>query len=388
MSSEELIKSLARKAGIDLDRDVEVHDPRFWDRLLTGGSLALGESYVEGWWDPKNTSIDRLSETVSSAKLGDELKKTSWSLRLKLGMNWLYRKVFPNYSLDASKVVALQHYDLGNELYKEMLDTMVYSCAYFTSEDESLVQAQKNKMQLVNLKVKPSLPSNDGRILDIGCGWGELAAHLARENPTIRVDGITISKEQIDYCTEHNGSDRVKFFLTDYREWKPSYRYDAIVSVGMFEHVNPENYSEFMQICHSLLKPGGLFLLHTIGKIPSTITGAPWITKYIFPNSALPFVAQIASATEGSFVIEDVHNFGPQYDRTLMYWHRNFKKRINAINAQRRASGSEPLSSEFQRMWEYYLLMCAGVFRSRQCQLYQVVLSKSRKELYVRPTLE
>lgn len=384
MSSKEIITSLASQAGIDLSRSIIVRDERIYDRILSDGSLALGESYMEGWWEPTGTTLDELIVKIIEAKLIDRLREASWTLKFNLALNWLYRKIFPIYSIDQSKVVALQHYDLGNELYEEMLDIMVYSCAYFRLPNESLYQAQLNKMELINRKLQLT-DQKVHRVLDIGCGWGELVDYLASKNPQLIVDGITISEEQFKHCQEKKKGPGRQFFLCDYREHNPDYKYDAIVSVGMFEHVNPENYQEFMEICHSLLKPGGLMLLHTIGKLNSTITSDPWISKYIFTNSTLPSLAGVSSSSESLFVIEDVHNFGPHYDTTLMHWYKNFKDRFDLINERRKTAGRKVFSQEFFRMWEYYLLTCAGVFRSRQCQLYQVVLSKNRKELYQRP---
>src|SRR3990172_3704899 len=145
--------------------------------------------------------------------------------------------------------------------------------------------------------------------------------------------------------------------------------YDAVVSVGMFEHVNPPHYPEFMRIVDHVLKPGGIFLLHTIGGNVSKLVGDPWITKYIFPHSCLPSMAQLAAATERLFVIEDVHNIGPHYDLTLQCWYNNFRASFDQINQDRVKNGRVAFSPSFYRMWEYYLLMCAGMFRSRQCQL-------------------
>src|SRR5665648_215547 len=183
--AKQVITTLARKAGINIDEDIEIHDERFYDRILEGGSLALGESYMEGWWDPVTLSLDQLSEMVSKAKLGDQLREISWSLKLKMGLAWAYRKLFPVYSIDQAKVVALQHYDLGNELYEEMLEIMVYSCAYFRSRQDTLRQAQINKMELINRKLYLK-PGN--LVLDIGCGWGELARYLTSQNADLIVD--------------------------------------------------------------------------------------------------------------------------------------------------------------------------------------------------------
>ena len=382
MSTEDLIRQLAKTAGIIVGRDIVVNDRRFYDRILQQGSLGLGESYIEGWWEAREITLDELAYRVQRTGLRKELEKLSWRLKLRLGAAWLYRWFCPIKSIDQAKVVALQHYDLGNKFFEKMLGgpsgegPLVYSCGYFTGSHRDLQKAQIDKMELINqkLKLKSAL-----RVLDIGSGWGVLANYLASKNPGLEVDGVTISKEQFYYAQKKYGSTRVKFHLTDYRLFKPSYKYDAIVSVGMFEHVNPENYREFMEYVRNLLNPGGLFLLHTIGRNDSGIIGDPWMTKYIFPNSTLPSLTQISEAAENLFVIEDVQNFGSDYDKTLLCWRQNF------INAN--FSSEEQPSPEFMRMWDYYLSMCAGTFRARKCQLYQVVLSVDREGVYRRPAL-
>lgn len=405
--SKVIIKRLADESGIKIGKDIIVNDDRFYNRVIRDGSLGLGESYMEGWWNAGDKKLDELFSTICQAKLKEKLTALSWWLKFKLFLTWLYYWLFPINSVEQSKLVALKHYDLGNELYEVMLEKpAMYSCAYFrkdisdedglkyfryenTIKENSVLQrAQLNKLELIKrkLNLKPGM-----RVLDIGCGWGDLANYLyttSREgNDSIYIDGITISEEQYHYCLDNHANARVNFYLTDYRNFKPEYQYDAIVSVGMFEHINPHgrNYEEFMQIAHRLLNPGGLFLLHTIGGNKSMLTGDPWITKYIFPNSCLPSLAQISSSTEGLFVVEDVHNFGTHYDKTLMLWYENFKKNFDKINEERTKLGKPILDNTFYRMWEYYLLSCAGLFRSRECQLYQVVLSKERYEQYVRP---
>ncbi|XWV26332.1 cyclopropane-fatty-acyl-phospholipid synthase [Tupanvirus soda lake] len=376
MSSRDIVDQLARLADIEIGTDIIVNDDRFYDRVFKDDSLGLGESYVLGWWDAGTMELDEIFYKISKSNIKNKLQDLSYYSKAKLISLQMYNYLFPVKSIEESKVVALQHYNLGNELYEMMLEPMIYSCAYFMSPDDSLYQAQINKMELITQKIKlePGM-----RILDIGCGWGELAAYLSKKN--ICVDGITISEEQFKYAQQKFSSDNVKFHLVDYREFNPSYQYDAIVSVGMFEHVNSNNYKEFMEIAHKLLKPGGLFLLHTIGSNISTNICDRWINKYIFPNSALPSMAQISSASEGKFVIEDVHNLGPHYDKTLMCWYDNFTKNFDKINEKREI----PFTNEFFRMWTYYLLACAGSFRARNIQLYQVVFSKESDNAYQRP---
>lgn len=378
MNSKEIITKLANKAGIEIGKDILVHDERFYDRVFRYTSLGLGESYMLGWWSPGSMGIDQLVYQICRMDLGSELTRMSRFAKIKLGLAWLYYYWFPVRTVEDSKVVALQHYDLDRRLYESMLQPMVYSCAYFKSPSDSLYQAQINKMEMCYAKLKLR---SGMRVLDIGCGWGQLCNHFGKHQ--VYVDGITISEEQYNYAKEKFENEYVKFYLKDYRQFHPNYQYDAIVSVGMFEHVNSQNYREFMEIVSKMLKTGGLFLLHTIGGNETKIVPDPWMTKYIFPNSSLPSLAQIATSSEKIFIIEDVHNFSYHYNKTLMCWFENFLDNIDDLNHKL----EKPLTEEFVRMWCYYLLSCAGAFRARNLQLYQIVLSKEPVGEYIRPNI-
>jgi cyclopropane-fatty-acyl-phospholipid synthase len=203
------------------------------------------------------------------------------------------------------------------------------------------------------------------RVLDIGCGWGSFMSYAA-EHYGVEAVGVSISKEQIAWAQERYKGLPLEFRFQDYRELNESF--DAIASVGMFEHVGRKNHREYMELAHRCLKPGGLFLLHTIGKNQRNSYPDPWIDKYIFPNGDLPSIGQMGDAMDGLFVVEDLHNFGADYDKTLMAWHDNFMKAWPQFEAQ--------LGQRFFRMWRYYLLSCAGAFRARDIQLWQWVLSK------------
>lgn len=378
-SSEKTCRKLAQLAGVDIDSDIKIHNPNFYSRVFAQENLGLGESYVEGWWDA-NQKLDRLFFLACRAQLKQKL--ASWSIWAKfhLFLTWLWLYLFPIKTPEQSKAVAVKHYDLGNELFYHMLgQPMTYSCAYYTKSNQTLPEAQLAKMDRIRekLKLKPGM-----RVLDIGSGWGELVNYLAIE-AEVKVDGITISEEQYDYAQKHK-VEGANFHLVDYRHFHPAYDYDAIVSVGMFEHVNSENYREFMEIVNGLLKPEGIFLLHTIGSGKSVIAADRWINKYIFPNSCLPSLAQIAKASEDLLVVEDVDNFGLSYDRTLMAWYENFVQNFDEINKVRVQLGKSILDNKFFRMWSYYLLSCAGSFRARRIHLYQVVLTKEPLSLYKR----
>jgi cyclopropane-fatty-acyl-phospholipid synthase len=204
------------------------------------------------------------------------------------------------------------------------------------------------------------------KVLEIGCGWGGFAKYAA-ENYEVNVYGITISKEQEQYAKESCKGLDVSFELKDYRELNT--QYNRIVSIGMFEHVGYKNYKHYMEVAHRCLKEDGLFLLHTIGRNSSARATEPWINKYIFPNGMTPSAKQICAASESLFVIEDWHSFGQDYDKTLMAWHENFQNNLSKLE--------DSYDERFQRMWKYYLLMCAGSFRARRNQLWQLVLTKN-----------
>ena len=202
------------------------------------------------------------------------------------------------------------------------------------------------------------------RVLDVGCGWGGLSRWMTMQHG-VEVTGITISREQADLARQRCQGLPVMIELMDYRDL--SGQFDCIVSVGMFEHVGRQNYASYFKTMHSLLAPGGLFLLQTIGARRHVYSMDPWIEKYIFPNGMLPPARAIVDGTDKLFTIEDWHNFGADYDRTLMAWHQNL------IDAWPSLSGQ--YDDRFRRMFEYYLLTCAGAFRSRENQCWQVVLS-------------
>ncbi|MBU6310605.1 cyclopropane fatty acyl phospholipid synthase [Patescibacteria group bacterium] len=335
--------------------DPHVHDQRVYERILGGWSLAAGESYMDGWWDVDDLPglFERLTRHRFQARISYDMRSMFSLGRALIGNMQARARAFQ---------VAHEHYDLGNDLYEAMLGpSMVYTCAYW-ADAETLTDAQYAKLDLVARKV--GLKPGDS-VLDIGCGFGSFAK-LAAEKYGATVRGTSVSSAQCDYARTHTAGLPVEIVLEDYRDTTGSY--DHIVSIGMFEAVGAKNFRTYMQKAHDLLKPGGLFVLHTIGQNTSTQVGDPWIDRYIFPNGVLPSVAQIGRALEGLFVLEDWHSFGPYYDRTLTAWWQNF----DAAWAQLAPRYGE----RFYRMWRYYLLGCAGTFRARENQLWQVVLSK------------
>lgn len=358
------LSALASEAGIQFNGpapwDVQVHDGQVYDRIFLEGSLGFGESYMEGLWDCEQ--LDVLFYRLLDADIDAKIEK--WG-RLRLLGEILRHRLFNLQSTRRAFQVGEQHYDTGNDVFQNMLDpSMSYSCGYW-KEATNLTQAQFDKLDLIcrKLELKPG-----ERLLEIGSGWGSLA-HFAAKHYGVEVVGITVSKEQMQLAQERCEGLPVTFKLMDYRDLKG--QYDKVASVGMFEHVGPKNYQTYFEIARQVLKKDGLFLLHTIGVPVSAPKTDPWIDKYIFPNGKLPSAKEISSSVERRFVIEDWHNFGPDYDRTLMAWWANFDRAWPSLE--------EKYGQRFYRMWRYYLLQCAGFFRSGQGQLWQIVLAHRQR---------
>ncbi len=335
--------------------DMHVRDERTFPRLLRDKSLGLGESYMEGWWDCRQ--LDEFICKILTSGLEKKIKDS-----FKFLMPVLSAMLFNMQSKIRSRVVAEWHYDLDNELFMSFLDPYnQYSCAYFDGT-EYLNEAQLKKMDMICRKIGLS---KDDSVLDIGCGWGGFAKYMA-EHYYCKVTAINISEKQISYARKFCKDLPVQILHCDYRDVHGSF--DKIVSVGMFEHVGHKNYRIFMKTVHRCLKDTGIFLLHTIGGNESQIRCDPWINKYIFPNGMLPSISQISKAVEGLFVTEDLHNLGPHYEKTLMAWHANFQKAWTMLKKR--------YDEKFKRMWDYYLLSCAGAFRARNNQIWQIVFTK------------
>ncbi|BES70381.1 cyclopropane fatty acyl phospholipid synthase [Marinobacter nanhaiticus D15-8W] len=338
--------------------DMQLLAPGVPERVFAGGSMGLGESYMDGDWEVEQ--LDEFFNRVMRAHLEQKVRPSTviWQA--------LKSRFFNRQSLKRAYQVGEQHYDLGNDFYGAMLDRrMTYTCGYW-KDAETLDEAQEAKLELIcrKLRLEPGM-----RVLDIGCGWGSFMAYAA-EHYDVECVGVTISREQAAWARKQYPDLPLEFRLQDYREVNDTF--DRIVSVGMFEHVGNKNYRTFMDVAHRCLVDGGLFLLHTIGKNERKPYTDPWIDRYIFPNGELPSVGQIGDAVDNLFVLEDVHNFGADYDRTLMAWYENFEENWPRFAKQ--------LGPRFYRMWRYYLLSCAGIFRARDIQLWQWVLSKGGVE--------
>lgn len=372
MSAKDKLADLLRAADIEIEGgdpwDVHVHDERFYARVLAHGTLGAGESYMDGWWDV--AQLDEFFARVHRARLDKRLVTASTLAQVVLA------RIGNLQARALARRVARRHYDLSNDLYVAMLGpTMQYTCAYYGARgaDLSLDEAQRLKLDLVarKLHLQPGMT-----VLELGGGFGELARHLARHHGC-RVVSYNISHEQVEFARARCDGLPVEFRLKDYREAASDpAAYDRVVSIGLMEHVGPKNYRRFFEIASGRLAPGGLALVHTIGGNVSQATTDRWIDKYIFPGGVIPSERQIATAKEGLLVLEDWHNFGPDYDRTLLAWDANFRSAWPALR-------TEPQFDErFYRMWRYYLNSSAGAFRARALNLWQLVLSRGDVQRY------
>lgn len=357
--SKEIFQQLLEPADIKIngDRpwDIQVHNDDLYSRVLAQASLGFGESYMDGWWDCEE--MDVMFTKIFNAQI--DRRVVNW----RVGAAAVKARLLNPQRKSKAYEIGEAHYDIGNDLYRAMLDDrMVYTCGYF-NETDNLNVAQEQKLDLVCRKI--GLKNGD-HVLDIGCGWGSFAK-FAAERYGARVTGVTVSKEQVELGMKNCEGLPVEIKLQDYRDMTG--HFDYIVSLGMFEHVGERNYREYMEVAHRCLKDDGVFLLHTIGGNRSVRATNRWIEKYIFPNSMLPSVAQIGKSIEGLFVMEDWHNFGAYYDKTLMHWFANFDRAWPNLKSA--------YSERFYRMWKFYLLSCAGTFRARRNQLWQVVLTKN-----------
>ncbi len=341
--------------------DIQVRDAEAYRRILTRGSLGFGEAYMDGLWECQQ--LDAMLTALLRADINERIRSLP-RLRLLLGAaaSVAANRLINRQSKRRAFAVGEQHYDIGNDVFEAMLDpSLSYSCGYW-ARAQDLEQAQQDKLDMVCRKL--ALEPGE-RLLDIGCGWGGLARHAA-EHYGVQVFGITVSRQQLALARQRCAGLPVRLELMDYRDLQG--RFDKIASVGMFEHVGPKNYRSFFAIARRLLAADGLLLLHTIGDSTTSVETDPWIDKYIFPNGKLPSAQQIAAAVEADLVIRDWHEFGFDYDRTLMTWWANFNAAWPLLQHN--------YSQRFYRMWKYYLHACAASFRVGQTQLWQIVLSQ------------
>lgn len=353
-----LCMTLLTEAGVSVDgeaRDsLRVNDERVWDRIVSQRQLGLGEAYMDGWWD-----CDALDEMLT--KLVDIEAARRIPVRPGIAMQVARSTMINRQTRRHAAANARHHYDIGNDLYERMLDPrMIYSCAYWQDAD-TLDAAQEAKLDLIcrKLGLEPGMT-----LLDIGCGWGGLVKYAA-EKFGVTATGITPAVHQVAVARQRCAGLPVTIEQRDYRELTGTF--DRIVSVGMMEHVGPKNLATFFATCDRLLGAGGMMLHHTIGSLISKQHTDPFFDRYIFPGGVLPSLAQFTRACEPHWVVEDVHNFGPDYDRTLLAWSANLSARWSEIPA---------FDERFRRMWHFYLMGSAAGFRARSLQLWQIVMRR------------
>ena len=356
---EQIGRGLLERAGIDADGSEpwvpQIHDRRLWDRVISQREIGLGEAYMDGWFDVEQ--LDELLVRVMLADLRSQIRPSPSLLAIAARAAVANRQ-----TLARAKQNAEAHYDIGNDLYEAMLDKrMIYTCAYWANATD-LDEAQLAKLELIcsKLHLEPGMT-----LLDIGCGWGGFA-HYAAANHGVKVTGISPAYEQVKLARERCADLDVSIIQADYRE--VTGRFDRVVSIGMLEHVGPRNYKTFFDVCWNRLADDGLMLHHTIGSNESKNRTDPWFDKYIFPGGVLPSVEQLGKAAAPRWSLEDLHNFGPDYDRTLMAWSANISACWDDLPAY---------DERFRRMWHYYLMGSAAAFRVRSLQLWQTVWSKT-----------
>jgi len=347
---------------------IRLHDPNFLWRFLKNPEIAAGEAYMDGTLTvDEGTLYDALGTLVHNLnRYSRHTRFFRWHWFLNRSFRWLHQH---NPAKRSARNVA-HHYNLSGDLYRLFLDgDRQYSCAYWTPQTSTLEEAQEAKKR--HIAAKLCLEPGQ-RVLDIGCGWGGLAMHLAREH-TVHVTGVTLSKEQFAVAQrrvrEAGLESRVDIRLQDYRHVTD--RFDRLVSVGMFEHVGVNHYDEFFRKTCDLLTQDGVFLLHTIGRAERPGGTNAWLRKYIFPGGYTPALSEVMEHVEHSdWVVNDVEVLRVHYADTLRHWRERFA-------AHRERVVNDLYDERFYRMWDFYLTGCEVVFRFDRQVVFQVQLSRT-----------
>ena len=336
----------------------KINDARVLSKIVRNPLLNLGETYIEGGWDVEDGKLAELL-TILRTNLEDGL--------VRRGATAAYAAILQSWNnIGASMRNVSHHYDLDASLFRAFLDQdMHYSCAYFRSPDQPLEEAQSAKCDHIRRKLclKPGQ-----KVLDIGSGWGSLGLYLA-DKEDVQVTGLTLSNEQLAVANNEavrRGLDnQVQFRLEDYRNHHG--KYDAVVSVGMFEHVGLRNFDGYFNKVAELLSRDGIAMIHTIGHTDRPAATNPWIRRHIFPGGYIPAISEITTAIERSpLVFADIEVWRQHYALTLKEWNRRFQTV--------RSEFAREKGERFCRIWEFYLLACQTAFEVSSLVVYQLQL--------------
>jgi cyclopropane-fatty-acyl-phospholipid synthase len=361
--SQAVVQAFLARSGVRVNGphpwDIRVHRDRFFRRVLAGADLGFGESYMDGDWDC--AQVDEMAARLFTAGLHQLVGRPIASVD-----NFIARLAVWHTRGRVLREVA-PHYDLGNDLFEAMLDRryMAYTCAYWRGGATTLEDAQEAKLELIcrKLTLQPGM-----RVLDIGCGWGGFGRYAA-ERHGVSVLGITLSREQARLGMVRAHGLPVELRVQDYRD--VTGKFDRVVSVGCLEHVGHRFHRRFFEAIRDRLSDNGHALVHAIGFCRTQYRVGRFLDRYVFPLVNPPSLKQIGSAIDGLFVLDDLQNIGTDYDRTAMEWFDRFQRAWPELEA--RYTGL--LGGRFRRMFEFYLKMSAGFFRSRQAHVWQMVLT-------------
>lgn len=343
-------------------------DPKLYRALVFNSELAAGEAYMDGTmrFEEGSTLRDFLRLfSINRLSLGSyPIQKIIRAVKMR------FRKHQQSNRKGQAQQNVAHHYDVGNDFYKLFLDdNLLYSCAYFREETETLEEAQRNKLRLIASKLclKPGM-----KVLDIGCGWGDMALYLAQIEE-VEVLGVTLSKEQQALATKRAQdaglSHRVRFELRDYRDVTETF--DRIVSVGMFEHVGVQHYDEFFAKLNRLMPDDGVALIHSIGHMSPPGMASAWLRKYIFPGAYSPALSEVFESVErNSLWVSDLEFLRVHYATTLAHWGERFERNRGKV--------VEMYDERFARMWEFYLISAEMMFRTGSQLVFHMQLSRSR----------
>jgi len=346
---------------------MRLSDKSLYHKLVFNPELNAGEAYMDGHLTFEDSTLRDFLTLISINRISLGSYPVQRVLRR---VSRFFKRFQQANPIGKAQQNVAHHYDLGNDFYRLFLDEgMQYSCAYFLSDDDTLEQAQRNKLRLLaaKLDLSPGL-----RVLDIGCGWGELALYLAAVSD-VEVVGVTLSKEQYERAQSRAQSagmgDRVRFEFKDYRE--VAGRFDRIVSVGMFEHVGVHHYGEFFAKINDLLDDDGIALIHSIGHMSPPGTASPWLRKYIFPGAYSPALSEVFDAVErNSLWVTDLEILRLHYAQTLAHWIQRFETNRDKIEAM--------YDEKFGRMWEFYLISAEMMFRTGSQLVFHLQLARKR----------